>query len=327
MKEIYVEIGKTYALRSQGGGAVQDAEGNVLKHLVAAQQEHMTAQEPVWFVPEDCRVTKVFNAALALLGQPSGGGSSELLPGYTRLEYLENTGTQYLVLPVKFKDTSGFAVSYKVKRHSSYDYLSVIRYSGKTLEVGRIATDEKTGVTTTSPTTFTLVANNGKIFAAWNEYESNKIKVATQGEETETDIPHRPAVGESVTPVYLMAWDSGLNLGVYNPSAAHYSLYEARFTLGKQLVHQYVPALDPTGAPCMFDLVSKQAYPNNGSGQFTAGVADVGVLANILLALPHKEAAGSKLHVRLPDGANMAEAERIAALAGDLKNWQITFAL
>lgn len=37
--------------------------------------------------------------------------------------------------------------------------------------------------------------------------------------------------------------------------------------VGKNLL--FVPCLDPTGAPCMFDMVSRQPFYNAGSGDFT----------------------------------------------------------
>lgn len=195
-----------------------------------------------------------------------------------------------------FKDTSGFALSYKVKTVEDYSYLSIIRYSGKSIQVGRISADRQTGIATSSPTVTAFVENNGMIFATYNEYASKKMKVATQGEEREIDIPHTPAIGDTVTPVYLMAYDRSANLGVYIPSSAHYSLYEARFTLGSKVVNRYVPALDPAGVPCMFDLVSKTAFKNAGSGSFVAGFTLE--QARKLGKLP----AGTTLTISLPVG-------------------------
>ena len=37
---------------------------------------------------------------------------------------------------------------------------------------------------------------------------------------------------------------------------------------GEKLVANYVPTLDPTGAPCMFDLVTRRPFYNSGSGDF-----------------------------------------------------------
>lgn len=34
------------------------------------------------------------------------------------------------------------------------------------------------------------------------------------------------------------------------------------------LVQHLIPALDPTGRPCMFDLVQRKPYYNQGTGEF-----------------------------------------------------------
>lgn len=40
---------------------------------------------------------------------------------------------------------------------------------------------------------------------------------------------------------------------------------------GKTRAREFVPALDPEGVPCMYDLVGRKPYYNLGSGQFTYG--------------------------------------------------------
>lgn len=38
--------------------------------------------------------------------------------------------------------------------------------------------------------------------------------------------------------------------------------------LNNEIVHHLIPALDSTGAPCMYDLVSKKPFYNSGTGDF-----------------------------------------------------------
>jgi hypothetical protein len=246
---------------------------------------------------------------------------------FTRLEYLGNTGTQYLVLPVVFGETSGISLNYKVKPYSNYSYLSMIRYGEKSIQLGRIYDDEKTGVSTSNPTASLLFANIGKIFISYNEYETKKMKIAAQGTEKEKAIPHLPAVGESVTPVYLMAYDASSNLGVYNPSKAYYSLYEARFTLGQKLSNRYIPALDNTGVPCMFDTETRTPCYNRGTGLFVAGVETQKQLDAVLRGLPDRTGQdGGELHLSLSDALyESAVASGIIESTATAKNWQIAY--
>lgn len=45
-------------------------------------------------------------------------------------------------------------------------------------------------------------------------------------------------------------------------------IYSARFSKGQNLSADFIPALDPTGAPCMFDIISQEPFYNEGTGDF-----------------------------------------------------------
>ena len=45
-------------------------------------------------------------------------------------------------------------------------------------------------------------------------------------------------------------------------------IYNATISQGNAIESNYVPALDPTGAPCMFDLVTRKPFYNAGTGDF-----------------------------------------------------------
>lgn len=45
-------------------------------------------------------------------------------------------------------------------------------------------------------------------------------------------------------------------------------IYNAGISEENRVLHELVPALDPTGAPCMFDIVSRKPFYNSGSGDF-----------------------------------------------------------
>lgn len=50
--------------------------------------------------------------------------------------------------------------------------------------------------------------------------------------------------------------------------------YYAKFTDGGVVVRDFVPALDPSGRPCMFDLVTREPFYNKGSGEFAYNLFD-----------------------------------------------------
>lgn len=83
-----------------------------------------------------------------------------------------------------------------------------------------------------------------------------------------------------------------------------------------------IPVINTDGVPSLYDTDSGRVYEGSLGG-FYAGLSGTTALANVLLNLPYKATAGSVLTVRLPEGVDDAEVQRICDLAGTLKNWQI----
>lgn len=83
----------------------------------------------------------------------------------------------------------------------------------------------------------------------------------------------------------------------------------------------YIPSLTPEGQPCMFDSISKQPFPNSGSGQFIAGVNSLNRLNSILHFLP---TTGGTLTLSLPAEANVPEVAERLQQCHDTKGWTLT---
>lgn len=98
-------------------------------------------------------------------------------------------------------------------------------------------------------------------------------------------------------------------------------VWAAAISYEKNILRQYVPALDPAGTPCMFDLVSKQPFKNVGSGQFVAGIGTVAQLTILLRNLP---ATGGALTLSLPAEANTPEVAEALQACHDTKGWTLT---
>lgn len=329
-----VKPGTWYVVTTDSSCTVTDANGKTLCTAVAGTQTPFLATTmEVTLSDSGATITKsTFNAALALLGQSGGGGSSELLPGFTRLEYLESTGAQSIVTDCYISSASGVEIALDCE----------LLNGGYTEPVlcGVVPTANGTpwglglyysqGVVNFSPFNATDF-NWGKtvVVNTRNTFVMKGVSTLLINGVTE-DLRRYGTWSSS------LKWDTAKPLTLFStakPDRSSYALagikakmFKTTISVGGTIEREFVPALDPAGEPCLFDLVNKRAFKNSGSGQFTAGLANIGALSNILLALPYHETAGSKLHVRLPDGANMDEAKRIANLAGELKNWQITYA-
>lgn len=94
-----------------------------------------------------------------------------------------------------------------------------------------------------------------------------------------------------------------------------------KWELGEPVQQHFVPALDPSGTPCMFDLVSKQPFKNVGSGQFVAGIGTVAQLTILLRNLP---ATGGALTISLPAEANTPEVADMLQACHDTQGWALT---
>lgn len=251
MKEASVDIGKLYALRSQTGGEVTNENGETLATLEANKQQHITAQESVWLVPDDCKVTKAnFKFALAALGLLGGG--SILPAGYTRLEYLESTGTQRLLLEtLTVTDTD--VITWRADRvkqvgtvdgHFSDMSLTVRFFHNYNWDRSNADFLKNGGL-----------YDNIVPLVFSGEWELRRGQLTQNG----TVYPLLDGTG-SVTGFAVFAQQR--SDGNVWPSAIKLYRWEVA---GKC---QLIPALDPTGAPCMFDLVTRTAFYNVGTGDF-----------------------------------------------------------
>ena len=115
------------------------------------------------------------------------------------------------------------------------------------------------------------------------------------------------------TPLYLFTRADNLSVRttckIYNLKIKHTRSIEL------------VPAIDPAGLPCMYDIVTNKPFYNTGKGAFIAGVSTVGQLTALLYRLP---ATGGKLTLSLPAEANAPEVAEAMQACYDTKGWSIT---
>ena len=249
MKETSVDIGKTYALRSLTGGEVQNANGDVIKTLDAGKQQHETAQESVWLVPDDCQVTKAnFKRAALALGLLGGGDNSGLPSGYRRVEYLENTSTARIFTGIT-------------------DLAAVAWYDCQLHDVG---------------TRQTMGFNNSSLkWGSVNGYYRCGQTQTTAPAGDRDEVVFFIEVGTKVVPVLRVkgqefkgGGDTSLNgewtlwSDPFNSSYVKGKIWGHSLSINGKLVLNFIPALDQTGTPCMYDLISKQPFYNNGTGDF-----------------------------------------------------------
>lgn len=91
-------------------------------------------------------------------------------------------------------------------------------------------------------------------------------------------------------------------------------IYDAKYSDGEVIVHDLKPALDPTGAPCMYDLVNRKAFYNAGYSDFlypnAAPVMSTDLEDTFYAKLTEH---GVRRLYHVPKGCNMTKDEYAAA--------------
>ena len=256
MKEVTVDISTTYALRSETGGEVMDANSKPLATLEANTQKHMTAQESVWLVPDDCKVTKTnFKHALAALGLLGGGDTSGLPTGYTRVEYLESSGTQYIDTGFVPNSENDFIVDFALmvpKNTASYILRSGGYYGENAFSVYQ-SNDKDIISILKGKNIFSAVFVWGKRYVAGSDgakcYLNNLVS-----EEIASSFTSSSAIA------LFSSFDGS--------SKSNSKIYSFCIRKGKTQELFFIPSLDSTGTPCLYDRVTRTPFYNSGTGDF-----------------------------------------------------------
>lgn len=310
--------GYVYTVTSPNGGTVTDAEGKLNKTVDAGDQLTVQAPSDSLTCSDDDAVIYKTNfknplLALSLIGQ----GVNALPAGYTRLEFLESTGGQYIdtglvgassnsyvdfrgetYSPLKRAfQGSGWGVTAPKKDGDMYAIVpkenAINYFTGyiKGMALGKLNATIKLG----------SVTINGKTYTQ----DGFKIIENPNGTINENHTLKLGAFPDGVS--YVESWWVGKCHG-----------FKAQLRNGAV---EFAPAIAPTGEPCMFDRVSKQPFRNAGTGSFIAGVGTVAQLATLLRNLP---ATGGALTLSLPAEANTPEVAEALQACHDTKGWTLT---
>lgn len=180
----------------------------------------------------------------------------ELPEGYTQVEYIEATGTQYIDTGVKPTDKTRLVWTLSNVTGNTYAaILTAPRYGIYVLTTGRI--DMAFG-----DTGYTGSVLTGVTFPAAISIENGKVTAngveATFTEQAEfTNARTLPLFGSN-------------NAGTVTPYGTAY-LHACRIYDAGVLVRDYIPCTNSSGAGGLYDLVTDTFYANAGTGTFTVG--------------------------------------------------------
>lgn len=190
---------------------------------------------------------------------------SSLLPsGYIECEYLESTGTQYI--------NTGLTINQNSKIVSD---LAITRFTGNNYYMGTRLPNVFGCSNTGNGLSRFAINVNGTFDTYINVSTNTKYNIMI-------DLKNKNATSNGSTiplPNYTTFSSENLFIFAYNGSgtatAYSYMRYYNFVVYDNDTLVQYlVPCLDNNGVPCMYDLVGKQAYYNQGEGEFLYKVVD-----------------------------------------------------
>lgn len=267
MKERETYPGKTYAVRSADGCTITDINGDLIKECAAGQDYFVADVSRIFVSDDNAKVQQVFNLApqqrLTLLGVLGGNaGGSGLPAGWRRVEWLD--------IPELAGISTGFYPTNETELFIDAERLTNTYY-------GKICSGRGDGGSGAYALFF---ERSGIIFDfhtkrySVNKTNQNNVRFKLTAGKNGCFIDGERVV--EVTPIssYTNKWQLVLFGGVNTSTgelvwnAASYKVYNFIISDAGNKIFDFVPALDQTGAPCLYDMVSKTAYYNEGSGDF-----------------------------------------------------------
>lgn len=236
------------------------------------------------------------------LGLIGGGKDKSGLPsGYTRVEYLESTGMQYINLTGTVDRNTGVEIAYQQTDIGSYQLFEVIgtRVSkggvGYYWFVPRAANVNGTAVEWFYfRQSFSLKTNAYERQKVQQNYFNSRKTIVSKEDGSEAQYSLSEGAEGVVMPSFVLYKGSSL--------IAHARIWSVNITQDLAYSFKLLPVLDSTGTPCMFDLVTKKAFRNSGTGQFIAGLSMKQALN--LAKLP---STGGSLTISLPKEATLVQ--------------------
>ena len=182
----------------------------------------------------------------------------KLPEGYTALEYIQSSGTQYIDTGRKLTQDSDITIDFKLINNNK--------------SVGILGSRESA-----AKNNLVLFRDGGLFIGDFSEYPKYRFKANESFNRTKIRMNKTGVLVNGVlntswsgvanfeTPTNGLIFDIGNNNWTGNKAVMQ--LYS--YTDGN--TQKLVPCLDTEGVPCMYDLVSQKPFYNAGTGSFTWG--------------------------------------------------------
>ena len=173
--------------------------------------------------------------------------SSRLPEGYAEVEYIQSSGTQYM--------DSGLALN----KSDSYTYSILAQFSNDAYGGANGYMQFMSGIASGAKATIKVVYDG--------ETHVERVYVNdTQKSQTDWTSAYN---GINVKIGILKMGDQ--NNGWFSGTPQIGKIFALTILNGGNLIRDFVPCIDPTGAVGLYDLIGQKFYGNTGSGSFAAG--------------------------------------------------------
>ena len=191
---------------------------------------------------------------IMMLKKSSGG----LPEGYTALEYIQSSGTQYIDTGRKLTQDSDITIDFKIVENNKSVGILGSRESARKNNLG-------------------MFRDRGLFVGDFSEYPKYRFTTPESFERTKIRMNK---TGVWVNDILIKSWSdvanfetptNGLIFDVGNNNWTGNKAVMRLYSYTDGSAQRLVPCLDANGVPCMFDLVNKTTFYNQGTGSFTWG--------------------------------------------------------
>lgn len=195
---------------------------------------------------------------------------SGLPEGYTAVDYLQSTGTQWIEMDVAPNQNTKAVLKIKI---------NVFTDTGASLIGSRTDVNSDDQFTTYldgyDGTRFLFRMDARPEAISWKGLTTDKIYIVTlSGTEMKAELEDGTAVFSKTFSV--SDFTSTVTMALFRAKGVGGTYFQGRIYgckhySGDELIQDFVPCLNADGVPCMFDLVSRKSFYNKGNGSFTWG--------------------------------------------------------
>lgn len=196
---------------------------------------------------------------------------SEGLPSnYTPVNYLQSSGAQWIEMGVAPSQNTKAVLKIKINEFTNKGASLIGSRSG-------LNSDDQftTYLDDYGGTRFLFRMDGQTKTIPWKGLTTNKIYIVTlSGTEMKAELEDGTAafsetfsVSDFTSTVTMALFRSKGVDGTYFQGR----VYSCKHYNGDKLIQDFMPCLDSAGVPCMYDLVEKKTFYNQGTGSFTWG--------------------------------------------------------